>query len=261
MAWISDSVGTLRNNFIVRGHCCIIASIEASSRRSVGVPFYAMVNYNVALLAILALSSTTTSNAFIAPQTGVGTMTSIPRHISASSAFDQFDPYSDGDDGPSDDQSQKLRIAVENLENLGESLTDAILRDEVQDAQDERMLELRKQRVRDRLSPRGWLVTISLTGSVGVTLAQVGRGRQLAPEALDLDSLSYKSTAFLATETQNSINQQSVLEGLHSDFTGIVVLSVEIGSQSWVAGIRPGNVLVATSATVGNVSVCGMWLT
>ena len=217
-----------------------------------------MVDYNFALAAILALSSTKSSNAFlsVAPRKSTGKSASIARQISASSAFNQFDPY--GDDG--DDQAQKLRIAVENLENLGESLTDAILRDEVLDAQDERMLEQRKQRVRERLSPRGWIVNMSLAGTIGLSVAQVAPGRRLAPEALDLDSLTYRSISLdklPETGTLSAIDQQTVAEGLDADFSGLVVLSVEINGQAWTAGIRPGNILVATSATVGDVSVCG----
>ena len=212
-------------------------------------------NYNVALVAILALSSKRPASSFLVYRSAERSMTSIPRHISASSAFD---PYSDGDSGQSDDQSQKLRTAVENLENFGDSLTEAILRDDVQEEQDERKLELRKQRVRERLSPRGWLVTMSLAGRIGVTLTQVGQGRRLAAAALDLDSLSYRSIAsakLLETgETHIAIDDQSLLDAIDDHFTGLIVQSVEIGSQSWTAGIRPGNILVATSATVGDVS-------
>ena len=48
--------------------------------------------------------------------------------------------------------------------------------------------------------------------------------------------------------------QNSALLMMQESFDGVVVSSVAMGGLAWEAGVRAGDVLTATSATMGNVS-------
>eukprot|EP00594_Rhizosolenia_setigera_P014684 CAMPEP_0178956734 /NCGR_PEP_ID=MMETSP0789-20121207/10454_1 /TAXON_ID=3005 /ORGANISM="Rhizosolenia setigera, Strain CCMP 1694" /LENGTH=1089 /DNA_ID=CAMNT_0020638767 /DNA_START=279 /DNA_END=3548 /DNA_ORIENTATION=+ len=106
---------------------------------------------------------------------------------------------------------------------------------------------------------------------MGLSLKQIGKGKVVSDYALNLDSLRYvdeeESLARKASLSSNSNSQQNnskttttstsmfqtTLENvLDNDFEGIVVSYVEPESESWNLGVREGDILVSTQATIGD---------
>lgn len=113
---------------------------------------------------------------------------------------------------------------------------------------------------------------IALQSTVGMSLRQVYSGKRLSELALDVDTLRFQSfvdelqgrtvledddVGSLNTENDESVGsiqvlQNSLLEGFRESFDGVLVSSVVRGGLAWEAGIRAGDVLAGTSATIGN---------
>jgi hypothetical protein len=115
----------------------------------------------------------------------------------------------------------------------------------------------------------------AVSSRVGLSLRQIQNG-ELSENSLDLDTLRYVSleemvmrqqklkcfsftTEDLLTEdgaekgySMQILNEKKIQDVVSS---GIVVSSVEVGGIAWDLGIRAGDLLVATSATMGDVSV------
>mmetsp|Transcript_39912 Transcript_39912/g.96065 ORF Transcript_39912/g.96065 Transcript_39912/m.96065 type:complete len:1105 (+) Transcript_39912:280-3594(+) len=121
---------------------------------------------------------------------------------------------------------------------------------------------------------------IAVANTIGMSLRQVYRGRKLSELALDVDTLRFQSfmdelqgrrvdeetESDLAVTTEgmegeinelpNSLDsvqvlQNHALEMMKESFDGVVVSSVAQGGLAWEAGVRAGDVLTATSATIG----------
>jgi hypothetical protein len=106
---------------------------------------------------------------------------------------------------------------------------------------------------------------IANASTVGMSLRQVYSGRKLSELALDVDTLRFQS---FVGELQGrdvpeeeaedyslgslQVLQNSVLKLVDESFDGVVVSSVTRGGLAWQAGVRAGDVLVATSATIGS---------
>lgn len=114
---------------------------------------------------------------------------------------------------------------------------------------------------------------IALQNTVGMSLRQVYTGKRLSELALDVDTLRFQSfvdelqgRTILESEGENGecnqnlsggaiqVLQNSALETIKDTFDGVLVSSVAKGGLAWEAGVRAGDVLIATSATIGNVS-------
>lgn len=105
---------------------------------------------------------------------------------------------------------------------------------------------------------------IAVANSVGMSLRQVYSGRRLSELALDVDTLRFQSFGgelqgrdFSEEEVEESLGslqvlQNSVLKLVDETFDGVVVSSVTRGGLAWQAGVRAGDVLAATSATIGS---------
>eukprot|EP00970_Alexandrium_tamarense_P019822 scaffold14507_cov221-Alexandrium_tamarense.AAC.1 len=125
---------------------------------------------------------------------------------------------------------------------------------------------------------------IALQHTIGMSLRQVYSGRQLSELALDVDTLRFQSFVdelqgrrvlddencavddcsevvngssggdITDNNTLGSVQvlQNSAMEMLTDSFDGVLVSSVAKGGLAWRAGIRAGDVLTATSATMGN---------
>jgi hypothetical protein len=112
---------------------------------------------------------------------------------------------------------------------------------------------------------------IALTNTIGMSLRQVYSGRKLSELALDVDTLRFQSfvdemqgrrvddaeemdAENVSGENLGSVQllQSSVLELLDESFDGVVVSSVAHGGLAWKSGVRAGDILTATSATVGS---------
>ena len=123
---------------------------------------------------------------------------------------------------------------------------------------------------------------IAVQNAVGMSLRQVSPGRKLSELALDVDTLRFQSFVdelqgrtvmddntvedgdigvdganeqrLKNDESIGSIQvlQNSLLERYRDVFDGVVVSSVARGGLAWQAGVRAGDVLMGTSATLGN---------
>lgn len=109
---------------------------------------------------------------------------------------------------------------------------------------------------------------IAIANTIGMSLRQVYSGRKLSELALDVDTLRFQS---FEDEVQGrriiddkkdddvaqlfsgsiQVLQTTTLEMLKESFDGVVVSSVARGGLAWQSGVRAGDVLMATSATMG----------
>ena len=121
---------------------------------------------------------------------------------------------------------------------------------------------------------------IAVANTIGMSLRQVYSGRKLSELALDVDTLRFQSfvdelqgrrvdgeeaettngeSVEEKKEEQSSsvtgsvqVLQNSALEMLSETFDGVIVSSVAQGGLAWESGVRAGDVLTATSATLGD---------
>ncbi len=112
---------------------------------------------------------------------------------------------------------------------------------------------------------------IALANTIGMSLRQVHSGRQLSELALDVDTLRFQSfvdeiqgrrvddaeetdAESAPGENLGSVQllQSSVLELLDESFDGVIVSSVARAGVAWKSGVRAGDILTATSATMGS---------
>ena len=122
---------------------------------------------------------------------------------------------------------------------------------------------------------------IAVANTIGMSLRQVYSGRKLSELALDVDTLRFQSfvdelqgrrvdgeeaetTNGESFEEKNKeeqsssvtgsvqVLQNSALEMLSETFDGVIVSSVAQGGLAWESGVRAGDVLTATSATLGD---------
>jgi len=122
---------------------------------------------------------------------------------------------------------------------------------------------------------------IAVANTIGMSLRQVYSGRKLSELALDVDTLRFQSfvdelqgrrvdgeeaetTNGESVEEKNKeeqsssvtgsvqVLQNSALEMLSETFDGVIVSSVAQGGLAWESGVRAGDVLTATSATLGD---------
>ena len=87
---------------------------------------------------------------------------------------------------------------------------------------------------------------------IGIRLSQINRGRNMNDmEQLDLDTLEYTSPSTSAAAAAEVMDATSFQRRIDGEFQGIVVWSVQEGSAGWLAGVRPGDILTTSSATLG----------
>lgn len=105
---------------------------------------------------------------------------------------------------------------------------------------------------------------IALSNTIGMSLRQVYSGKKLSELALDVDTMRFQSfddelqgrrmdggeDAQVSGSVQ--VLQNSALEMLKESFDGVIVSSVARGGLAWQSGVRAGDVLIATSATIGS---------
>lgn len=98
--------------------------------------------------------------------------------------------------------------------------------------------------------------------SLGITLCQISKGRNLdSVFELNLDTLELEDGTKRTNTTSNIsdnncdesiMDTSTIRRRIDGEFQGLVVSSVKQGSAGWVAGVRPGDILTKTSATLGN---------
>lgn len=167
----------------------------------------------------------------------------LRRDLSASTIFN---PDYDAEDM----QTTFENVSAEYLDSLSGALSDNDDADEVE-------MALKKKVIKDRVekSLGTYQVTLPLTKQLGMTVCQVNPGLTLSDVDLNLDTLSPQAVPLTEGNEKLITIDWKVMNGrLGRTFKGLVVSSVVNESSAWNAGIRPGDVLLATSATVGDVS-------
>jgi hypothetical protein len=175
----------------------------------------------------------------------------------ASSSFNNDNKNTDANIG--DALSSVTNAAVDSIANA------------VKDEPDTDAEEVaRKQKmVQNRQAGKSYKVTLplaaSLVSNLGIRLCQFSKGRKLdSILELNLDTLDMEDGS-KRTELQKSINSKSnsgsdettemdipsIQRRIDGEFRGLVVSSVRENSAGWDAGVRPGDILKTTSATLG----------
>jgi hypothetical protein len=125
---------------------------------------------------------------------------------------------------------------------------------------DEAEIALKKRLVGERV--KTYTVTLPLASSsmegksqllsMGMTLCKISKGRTFGVNELNLDTLEYeRATTFEKTEWVQRMDPERLGRKIDGEFQGLVVSSVVEGSAAWAAGVRAGDVLKGSSATIG----------
>lgn len=95
--------------------------------------------------------------------------------------------------------------------------------------------------------------------SVGMTLRQVEQDGQMSSVVLDMDTLQYVLVSNLGSSNDAILEsvgdgEEKVMsvEDTVEEFVGVVVFSVKTDGIAYKSGVRPGDVVLATSATLGD---------
>jgi hypothetical protein len=98
--------------------------------------------------------------------------------------------------------------------------------------------------------------------NLGITLCQISKGRKVESDvALNLDTLEMEAVSRPvvdgedgttdAADPNDRMDVATIQRRIDGEFQGLVVASVQRGSSGWAAGVRPGDILKTTSATLG----------
>lgn len=160
------------------------------------------------------------------------------------------------------DDDENLNNLRKDVDRIGADMTKAgseYLTSFLEEQQDEYEVEMEQKNRIVLEQRRQYDATLSLKETLGITLCQVDAGQELSDYDLNLDSLVFESPPEPISQASSgealTMNPTQVQKRLDSNFKGIVVSSVVVGGHAWNNGIRPGDVLVSTSATLGDVSV------
>jgi predicted house-cleaning NTP pyrophosphatase (Maf/HAM1 superfamily) len=162
-------------------------------------------------------------------------------------------------------------VASVNGEALGEALNsvtnearDYIVKAVISDEPDvdEAEIALKQRLVKQR--DKTYKVTLPLAKSrigkaqvlsMGLTLRRINKGRSLDSLELNLDTLEFVQSSDAAAEKKEGVqrmDEASSTKRVAGEFQGLVVASVTEGSAAWAAGVRAGDIVKATSATIGS---------
>lgn len=206
-----------------------------------------MVRYGVALSILLtSVHSFQNQQVLVTPSNNKLTKQRairVQRHVSTSSSQSEYN------DGSFSDAFNSVTNAAR------ESISSAVSDDS--DA-DEAEIGLRKQMVENRMKTYKValpLASSSLEGkskvlSIGLCLRQISKGRSFASSCFNLDTLEFEEIGKSSSDSE-SIDEQSLSRRIDGNFQGLVVSSVTKGTAAWTGGVRPGDVLRTTSATMG----------
>jgi S1-C subfamily serine protease len=143
-------------------------------------------------------------------------------------------------------------ITSQSLESLSRVVTDEDI--DLYEAE----LAKKKRNIQER--SREYQVTLPLTEKLGVTLCQADAGQEFSDVDLNVDTLKFQAPPASTTSDQRkegevvAMNPCEVKKRLDANFRGVVISSVVKGGRAWQEGIRPGDTLISTSATMGDVS-------
>ena len=161
--------------------------------------------------------------------------------------------------GLSDDDGLCIQTTIQNVtETCLETLTKAV---EAVDDADEEAIAVKRKIVKERttgnyevafpLRPSS-AIESTMEESIGVSLCQVEPGVVVSDLHLNMDTLKYQEMA--AADGYEVLDPSTLTNKFGTDFRGIVVSAVHKEGRAWAVGVRVGDVLTATSATLGGVS-------
>eukprot|EP00980_Cylindrotheca_fusiformis_P000655 scaffold160_cov136-Cylindrotheca_fusiformis.AAC.2 len=211
-----------------------------------------MVRYGIALSMLLSAASVQSfrQQHFLTKPTNDKSTTRqrttrVQQKVSTSSSHSE---YNDG--SISDALNSVTNAARESISNAVSDNPDA----------DEAEIGLRRKMVENRM--KTYKVTLPLASStlegtskvlsVGLCLRQIRKGRSFDTSHLNLDTLVFEEIGAKDSAECESMDEQELSRRVDVQFQGIVVSSVVKGSAAWTAGVRPGDILQATSATMGS---------
>lgn len=169
----------------------------------------------------------------------------VQRFVSASSSHPEY-----SDSSISDTLNSVTNAARDSISNAVSDDPDS---DEVEIAMRKQMVENRMKTYKVALPlASSYVEAKSPLLSMGLHLRQISKGRSLDDGHLNLDTLEVEDfrKIEISNETE-SMDEQGLLRRIDGEFQGVVVSSVKKGSASWKAGVRAGDILQSTSATMG----------
>jgi hypothetical protein len=123
---------------------------------------------------------------------------------------------------------------------------------------DEAEIALKQRQVGDRV--KTYSVTLPLASkqiegkapllAMGFRVGQINPGRTFADTELDMDTLEFE-TPEAEVDGVETIDRAELARRVDGDFKGLIVSSVTEGGAAWAAGVRAGDILRTTSATMG----------
>jgi hypothetical protein len=230
--------------------------------------------------SIVATTTTPSSTITRIRMTSSTTTTTIPKRSSSLLSASML-ASSDADD---DFIDNPLFVAGEALSSVTNAAVDTIVSNVIATGIDEPDVDAidiaRKQElVSQRHKAKTYKVTLPLTASLasskmssqkrattasmsvsvlslGITLCQISKGRNLdSVMELNLDTLELEDGTKRTNNNINTWTTSTTRQRIDGEFQGLVVSSVKQGSAGWVSGVRPGDILKTSSATIGN----SMW--
>lgn len=216
-----------------------------------------MVKYSTAILVLLSLSfvegfGPRLSTTLLVQRASVST---LRRHVSSPSLYDPL--YDDNNEN-----SLSIRETIGSLSaSYVDSLSEVVADDEDPYEEEQARKQLKKKIIREQSGNYEATLPLDDAAGLGVSLCEVYSG-EFSGADLNLDTLRLQSPPGECTETVEALtagslqtmDQSTMAKRLGPKFRGVIVSSVVANGIAWNKGIRPGHVLVATSATLGDVS-------
>mmetsp|Transcript_2856 Transcript_2856/g.8006 ORF Transcript_2856/g.8006 Transcript_2856/m.8006 type:complete len:1071 (+) Transcript_2856:141-3353(+) len=153
-----------------------------------------------------------------------------------------------------DSGEKQIRAAVSNItSSYMESMS---METDEEEAEVQQRLDQRNKAFASSGRRDSFRVPFNFEEGFGLSLVQVSAGRKLSSKTFDLDQLisseKTDSNAEDDSQQQQTMDWPTVAGRLNPEFKGLLVSSVAQGSRAWQGGVRAGDVLVSSSATIGD---------
>lgn len=177
-------------------------------------------------------------------QKNIQTITATKASLTSMSADASFNNDNDANIG--DALSSVTNAAVDSIANAVKDEPDM-------DAEE---VARKQELVQKRQSARSYQVTLPLskTSEIGISLCQISKGPTLDTDMeLNLDTLEIGKRKEIESETTNDLEMDiaKIQRQIYGEYSGLVVSFVKENSAAWEAGVRQGDILKRTSATLG----------
>lgn len=177
-------------------------------------------------------------------QKNVQTITATRASLT-SMAADASSPFNnDNDANIGDALSSVTNAAVDSIANAVKDEPDV-------DAQE---VARKQELVQKRQSAKLYQVTLPLSKSsdIGISLCQISKGPTMDTDMeLNLDTLEIEKRKESETDNDIEMDIAKIQRQIYGEYSGLVVSYVRENSAAWEAGVRQGDILKRTSATLG----------